>query len=214
MDYILELASLDPLWDLRDLTRYYKVLKAEAKSALEGGGEGGVGARFCRALRSGELAPAQLSAAPAAPAPRYLVTSLSHHLGEPMESYRELPPWSERDSDAALRQPLVKADAQSAARSLSSMQPEDANMPSRVQTKAANIAWKEERQETLEDLDLFYSESSAPLTSTASLGLTEAPAQGAPAAMVDLSQLLAPQGQAVLGEEDESDSDWGDMPTS
>jgi hypothetical protein len=94
------------------------------------------------------------------------------------------------------------------------MKAEGVNFASRVQTKASNI----EFDETLEDLDLFYADT-APKTTPASLGLT-APAAPAPAgagaqpaAMIDISKLMAPQGNAVLGEDDESedDDDWGDM---
>ena len=95
------------------------------------------------------------------------------------------------------------------------MKAEGVNFASRVQTKASNI----EFDETLEDLDLFYSTDTAPKTTPASLGLT-APSPSAPAgagaqpaAMIDISKLMAPQGNAVLGEDDESedDDDWGDM---
>jgi AP-3 complex subunit beta len=219
-EHVFQLCEGEMDWDLRDLARTYKVVYSSCKGASASDGAT-VEAEVVAALRTGSLGPAHVDATEIANGslvgqPRYVLGSLAQALGEPFPTYRELPGWAATDSSDEVRIPVARYEPAKEVRSLGSdMKAEGVNFASRVQTKAANI----EFDETLEDLDLFYSTDTAPKTTPASLGLT-APSPAAPAgagaqpaAMIDISKLMAPQGNAVLGEDDESedDDDWGDM---
>lgn len=146
--------------------------------------------------------------------------SLAQALDFPLDTYRPLPGWAQENSSDELRKQKVDVPAkESAPKSISSANVGNIqHMEQRVQI-ASNISNLPQVQ-TLEDLDLFYSEdTSGSGKLAAKLPAPSGPGQ-APTSLEQVSFAppaapVGPVGTAVFGEDDESDeeseeddSDW------
>ncbi|CAE8660960.1 unnamed protein product, partial [Polarella glacialis] len=248
VDHIYTTAAFDVAWDVRDSARALKRMKGVAKAALNSGSEGGnamekLGAWYCRSCVSGtapvdadgvdasllqELAASSSSRAKAgggatAVESTWILGSLAQALDFPLETYCPLPGWAEENSPDELRKVKVEVAAALAAkrdepRSLSSSNVGAiSHMEQRVQLPS-NIKNVPVAQ-SLEDLDLFYSEAPSTAAATVSSSSTAklqrpSPAASEPSAPTSLEQMRlggplvsAPVGTAVFGEDDESDEE-------
>mmetsp|Transcript_26173 Transcript_26173/g.61047 ORF Transcript_26173/g.61047 Transcript_26173/m.61047 type:complete len:813 (+) Transcript_26173:120-2558(+) len=210
-DYILDLASYDALWDVRDTSRALRCLKASAK---EGSGPEAL-AEFSRSFlklcadgqaaeaataTAAEASSRQAGAELAALESTWTPGSMAQALDFALDTYRPLPQWAEENSPDELR--VVKAAAAAKAeapKSLSSSNVGNSqHMEVRVQNPS-NITKPLPQVTSLEDLDLFYADPKpAPAAPAADRG---AAAPGA------APTHPAPVGIAIFGEDDESDEE-------
>jgi len=235
VDYILDLASYDNGWDIRDTARALRRLKASAKAALaEDSSPDSFGLSYCRACVRGDASlvdgekAAETKAAGTdskdstggALESTWTLGSLAQALDFPLDTYRPLPGWAQENSSDELRKQKVETAAKEAApKSISSANIGNIqHMEQRVQNPS-NISNLPQVQ-TLEDLDLFYSED----TSGSGKLAAKVPAPTGPGQTpTSLEQVsfappaapVGPVGTAVFGEDDESDeesdeddSDW------
>lgn len=218
IDYILQLASYDAAWDIRDMARALGKLKSLTKESMsESNGPGAFALSYCRAcvegtaLRDGD--------APSLPAVKegsslestWMLGSLAQALDFPLDTYRPLPSWAKENSPDELRKPKVEQQRASVA----------ANEPKSISSaNVGNVQHMEKRVQnpsnisnlpqvaTLEDLDLFYSEDTSN-TGKLAAKMPTAPAASPPATLEQMSfgPPAAAVGTAVFGEDDESDEE-------
>eukprot|EP00439_Symbiodinium_sp_Y106_P053264 s2914_g7.t1 len=217
--------------------RALKSIRASAKAAMSSDGNTALeqmGLWYCRACITG--APAldadgmdastmtEKGTEGQAIQSTWILGSLAQVLEFPLETYRPLPPWAEENSSDELRK--IKAEViaaekarESAPKCISSATVGNvSHMEQRVQLPS-NITNMPVVQ-SLEDLDLFYSEAPPP----AAPPRPQPAAPSAPAsASLEQVRLAAPVppagpvGTAVFGEDDESDEeeddedDWKDL---
>lgn len=222
VEHISTLASFDASWDVRDTARALKSIKESAKAAVDSGGKSPLeqmGLWYCRACISGAppLDAAGVDASEQADDPllkaaidsTWMIGSLAQALDFPLESYRPLPPWAEENSSDELRK----------VKEISAEKAREAAPKSISSSTVGNVSHMEQRVQlpsninnmpvvqSLEDLDLFYSEAPAPAVSIPSAS------RQAPGATLEQMRLgpgmnptAAPTlGTAVFGEDDESD---------
>ncbi|CAL1152452.1 unnamed protein product [Cladocopium goreaui] len=220
VEHISTLASFDASWDVRDTARALKSIKESAKAAVDSGGKSALeqmGLWYCRACISGAppLDAAGVDASEKADDPlqkaaidsTWMIGSLAQALDFPLESYRPLPPWAEENSSDELRK----------VKEISAEKAREAAPKSISSSTVGNVSHMEQRVQlpsninnmpvvqSLEDLDLFYSEAPAP-----ALSVPPASRQ-APGATLEQMRLAGPLptaptlGTAVFGEDDESD---------
>jgi len=229
VDHISTLASFDTSWDVRDTARALKSIKESAKVALNGGKSPleQMGLWYCRACISGAppLDAGGVDASTADDADRkaidstWMIGSMAQALDFPLESYRPLPPWAQENSSDELRkvkEMSAEKARETAPKSISSSTVGNvSHMEQRVQLPS-NINNMPVVQ-SLEDLDLFYSEAPAPKAKA----LPAAPpgSRGVPpppGATLEQMRLAGPNvvtatlGTAVVGEDDESDEEAED----
>lgn len=227
VDYILELAAFDNAWDIRDTARALRRLKASAKAALaEDSSPDSFGLSYCRACVRGDasLVDGEKAAGSAAVKDtedksgkslesEWTLGSLAQALDFPLDTYRPLPAWAEENSPDELRKQKVEVPVkQEAAKSISSSNIGNVqHMENRVQNPS-NIQNLPQVQ-TLEDLDLFYSEdTSGSGKLAAKLPPPSVPGAAAPTSLEQVSfgapaAPVGPVGTAVFGEDDESDEE-------
>lgn len=230
VDHIFELAAFDASWDVRDSARALKSIRASAKAAMSSDGNTALeqmGLWYCRACITG--APAldadgmdastmiEKGTDGQAIQSTWILGSLAQVLEFPLETYRPLPPWAEENSSDELRK--IKAEVlaaekarESAPKSISSATVGNvSHMEQRVQLPS-NITNMPVVQ-SLEDLDLFYSE--APPAAAPPRPQPAAPAAPASASLEQVrlatpAPPAGPVGTAVFGEDDESDEEEDD----
>lgn len=236
VDHLSDLAALDAAWDVRDTARVLRKLRDAAQAGLASGATAGLpalGSWYCKAcvgLCSAAL-PGAVGAAAAGsvaneaadtiPSP-WALGSLAQALDFPLDSYRPLPHWAEANSSDDLRKPKVElAPKHEAAKSLSSSNVGNVqHIENRVQAPS-NIKNMPVPQ-SLEDLDLFYSNDAPSVPSRGpagggcmakGAGRAAAPMPEQPRQTLEEFSLAAPRpppavvGTAVFGEDDESDED-------
>lgn len=220
VDHMSNLASFDTSWDVRDTARALKSIKESAKAALSSDAAATpleqMGLWYCRACISGtppldaagldeksEDGPSKVAIEST-----WMIGSLAQALDFPLESYRPLPPWAEENSSDELRKVKdVSAEKarEAAPKSISSSTVGNvSHMEQRVQLPS-NINNMPVVQ-SLEDLDLFYSEAPPPPARS----LQPQPAAAANPATLEQMRLagsVAAVGTAVCGEDDESDEE-------
>jgi len=224
VDHILNVAAYDACWDIRDTARAFRQLKDTAKASLVSGstseGAASFGMSYCRTCVEGTaLKDSNASTtkgvneegASNSLESTFLLGSLAQALDFPLETYRSLPAWAKENSSDELRKPKVETvPAQTAPKSISSSNiGVTQHMENRVQNPS-NITNLPQAQ-TLEDLDLFYTEDTSSIGKLAKPVVTTAPVS-APTTLeqVNFSTPSAPVGTAVFGEDDESDEEESD----
>ncbi|CAJ1454115.1 unnamed protein product [Effrenium voratum] len=226
VDHISALAALDASWDVRDTARALKSIKESAKAALSSGGKTPLeqmGIWYCRACISGAppLDAAGVDASDekedgsgkATVDSMWMIGSLAQALDFPLETYRPLPPWAEENSSDELRKVKAEVTAEkareNAPKSISSATVGNVtHMEQRVQLPS-NITNVPVVQ-TLEDLDLFYSEATPAPARPAPAPRPQAAAPATTLEQMRLAGAVAPVGTAVFGEDEESDEEAED----
>jgi vesicle coat complex subunit len=227
VDYTLDLATYDSCWDVRDTARALRKLKQAAKDSLDAGisdaESGSVGLSYCRACVEGKSLKEGDASSPKAAnedgpgsslESTWMLGSLAQALDFPLDSYRPVPDWAKENTSDELRKPKAEAKAAKAEapKSISSDNVGvTQHMEKRVQNPS-NITNLPQVQ-TLEDLDLFYSEDTSSVGKLAAkMPVTTAAAPPTTLEQVSFGAAVGntPVGTAVFGEDDESDDEDSD----
>lgn len=219
-DYVMEISGLDENWDVRDMSRGLKVIKAAAKQSLTEAGPAGsltdFGSAFSKACVRGAKFGGEdkLGVLPARPIQaekkaqgsesgegltcQYTLYSMAHILDFAFETYSPLPKFAVESSPDSVRE-VPKHQWQASSKHDEPKSLSSANMGNQQHMEQrvvnpSNIT-NLPKAECLEDLDLFYSDEPEPAAAAPLDQMGTAPAPGAPV------------GTAVFGEDDESDED-------
>lgn len=239
LDHLINLASFDAAWDVRDTARLLKRLKQATQAALAAGSDasdhlGALGVWYCRGWVDGQPALDVAGVDPVAIVDSskdeeagakaidsaWIMGSLAQALDFALDTYQPLPDWATESSPDELRRIKVETvKAMDAPKSFSSATVGNIqHMETRVQV-ASNIK-NLPVVTSLEELDLFYSEvgpsiaaSSAAAASALRPSATPVVRPGQEAITLEQMRLglnVAPVGTAVFGEDDESDEEDDD----
>jgi hypothetical protein len=232
-DHIINVAAYDLAWDVRDMARALKKLKAEAKAAMAkelagsaviDGSLEQLSLAYCNACLGGtQLADASGAAAAGASQTgrmgvgsttalesSFSLGSMAQALDFPLESYRPIPQWASANSSDDLRKVKVEAPpSQVAPKSICSDNIGNSQHMERRVQNPSNIT-NVPVASTLEDIDLFYSDP-GPVSKPAPAQRAPATSSAGAAPTTTLEQMglgaTAPVGTAVFGEDDESDDE-------
>jgi len=236
-DHIMLMASYDTAWDVRDTARALQQVKNAGKAAMnthtitsppQSCSFEDLGLCSCRANISGK-SPAKPGEATAGPGASetdgegvkrgvfestWSLGSLAQALEFPLETYRPLPAWNKENTPDEIRSVKVEATPaiMTAPKSICSSNVGNIqHMESRTQNPS-NIS-NMPVVSTLEDLNLFYDETSATGSAAKASGSIGPRAEQPATEPVTLEQMRiasnsgAPVGTAVFGEDSESDEE-------
>jgi len=233
-DHIMVMASYDTAWDVRDTARALQQVKNAGKAAMnthtissppQSCSFEDLGLCACRANISGK-SPAEAGEGPGASErdgegvkrdtfeSTWSLGSLAQALDFPLETYRPLPAWNQVNTPDEIRSVKVEATPaiHTAPKSISSSNVGNIqHMESRTQNPS-NIS-NMPVVSTLEDLNLFYDDTSTTGPAAKASGSTGPRTEQPATEPVTLEQMRiannsgAPVGTAVFGEDSESDEE-------